>query len=908
MQPEERTLSSAFVEAAFILDALPIGITVQDHTGNLVFSNSAGAALLGFSSGREASGATPAEIVARFEFSTEEGGPLAVTDLPGRRALRGEEPGEVVLRVRDVLTGEESWRAATATPIRDERGEVLFAVNVFRDITREKQSEQRLAAQYEVSRVLGETTAIEEAAPRILEAICRALRWDAGLLWWVDRSHGVLRWREGWSTGGPEVELFMERSRGVTFGPDMVLPGRLWTAGRPDWIRDVREDPDFVRVTEASQAGIRGACGFPVLQGGEVVGVMEFFSQEVRTPDPELLRTLGTFGAEIGLLVDRQEAEQNQRYLIDVGDALARSLDSGETLQSVARSTVPRLADICLVYLLDGETGVIDRVAMEGAIPSALLEDLNTLHSIDPEAAEGVPKVIRTGRPELHSNADATLLATDVRDPERLRRALEPLGIRSWMCLPLTARGGTFGAISFVSSVSGRRFDERTLTLAQDVVRRAAFQVDNSILYGEGEDAQRRLAFLAEASRLLSGSLDYARTLKRIADLAVPHLADWCVVDMLEEDGSLRHVAVAHTDPTKVEVAQELRRRYPPDPDAPGGIFEVIRTGEPALYREVPDELLEETAVDEEHLRLLRDLQMRSAMIVPLVARGRTLGTLSLVWAESERTYGERELAMATDLAARAAVAVDNARLYRFRSHIARTLQRSLLPPVLPVIEGVELTARYRPAEEGADIGGDFYDIIQLGEREWGLVIGDVCGKGVEAAALTGLARHSIRATLRQGSDGQAAITVLNEEIRRQSTHPDFCTLAFAHLRQEDGRVDATVVCAGHPQPLIVRATGEVERAGAPGTLLGVIPDIDLQPRSLSLGPGDALFLYTDGLVEGMAGDESAEALLRGFLAECAGADVETMAAAIDRAVSERTEAARDDSAFLVARVVPPSA
>ena len=904
MQPEGRDIATAFLQTPSILEALPVGITVQDRTGNLVYANAAGADLLGFSSGQEVSNSAPGEILSRFEVTTEEGESLAAADLPGRRALRGEEPTEVVLRVRNLLTGEESWRAVTATPIRDERGEVLFAVNIFRDITAEKRAYLRLTAKDTVTRILWESPTLKEATPRIMEAVCQAFHWDLGQMWGVDEAENVLRFVEGWRAPGIDVEPFERVSRGMTFEPGVGLPGRVWASRKAAWIPDVQEDENFPRGPTAAKVGLHGAFGFPVIRGGRLRGVMEFLSLAVRAPDQDILHLMANLGIQIAAYIDRREAEDQQRFLIGASEELSKSVGWEETLERVTRLAVPRLADSCVVYIRNDETGEIARVALEDRSVERLAERLQE-YRLDPEAAEGVPKVIRTGRAEFRPDADPALLAADVDDPAALAAELEAMAPRSWMCVPLTARGRTFGAVSFVTSVSRRRFHEQDLTLALDLARRAAIEVDNAILYREGEEAQRRLAFLAEASRLLSGSLDYDRTLKRISELAVPQLADWCVVDILEEDGTLTAVNITHSDPAKVEMARDLRRRYAPDPHASRGSYQVIRTGEPELYREITDEMLQESAVDEEHLRLLRELQLRSALVVPLVARGKTLGTLSLALAESERSYGEREMAMAVDLATRAAVAADNARLYRFRSHIARTLQRSLLPPVLPPIQGMELTARYRPAEEGADIGGDFYDIIQLAEGEWGLVIGDVCGKGVEAAALTGLARHSIRATLRHGSDGVAAITVLNEEMRRQTVHPDFCTLAYAHLTQEDGRVEATVVCAGHPPPLVVRASGKVERAGDPGTLVGIVEDIDLHPRSLSLGPGDTLFMYTDGLVEGMTGDESAEVLLRGFLAQSAGSDVETLAAAVDREVSDRTPVARDDAAFLVARVVP---
>ncbi len=177
-------------------------------------------------------------------------------------------------------------------------------------------------------------------------------------------------------------------------------------------------------------------------------------------------------------------------------------------------------------------------------------------------------------------------------------------------------------------------------------------------------EGAQRLRFFAEAGRLLGSTLDYEATLGQVCRLAVPVLADWCALDLLGDDGRVRRLGVAHTDPAKVELAHELWERYPPRPDDPGGLMKVLRTGEPVLFTEVPDEALAASARDADHLRILRALGPRSGAIVPLIARGRTLGALTLVTAESGRVYGPEDLAAAQELAVRAALAVDNARLY----------------------------------------------------------------------------------------------------------------------------------------------------------------------------------------------------------------------------------------------------
>jgi serine phosphatase RsbU (regulator of sigma subunit)/PAS domain-containing protein len=356
--------------------------------------------------------------------------------------------------------------------------------------------------------------------------------------------------------------------------------------------------------------------------------------------------------------------------------------------------------------------------------------------------------------------------------------------------------------------------------------------------------------FLAEASRVLSGSLDYEGTLRTVADLAVPHVADWCGVDVIEGD-EISRVAVAHVDPARVELAREFQRRYPPEPDSL--IHQVIATGRSQVIREITDEMIVGAAIDDEHLRVIRELGMRSVMVVPMTLRDRVLGAISFVSAEAARLFDAQDLALAEDLALRAAVAIDNARLYEASRTIAQTLQASLLPPHLPELPGAELAAVYRPATSGLDVGGDFYDVFNLAEDQWYLVVGDVCGKGAEAAAITALARYTIRAAAVRRRSPSAILRWLNDAMLTQDTDGRFCTIACAHLDLSRTPARLTVCCGGHPCPLVLRAGGEVEEIGAPGTLLGMVEDPELQDRSVDLGPGDAMVAYTDGLTDAAA-------------------------------------------------------
>jgi PAS domain S-box-containing protein len=415
------------------------------------------------------------------------------------------------------------------------------------------------------------------------------------------------------------------------------------------------------------------------------------------------------------------------------------------------------------------------------------------------------------------------------------------------------------------------------------------------------ELAQR---FLSDSSAVLGSSLDTAQVLRHVASLAVPEVADWCAVDVVT-DGQIDRVALAHHDPSMVEMAEEFRTRYPPDPRGQTGVPAVLRSGRPELYPEIPDELLRSAVPDDEQYRLVKGIGMRSAMIVPMVARGRSVGALSFVSGPSGRRFDQRDLELAEELARRCAIAIDNARLFSERAYIARTLQQSLLPAELPDIPGIEAAARFRPTGEGNQVGGDFYDLFESGGRGWTVVMGDVCGKGPDAAAVTALARYTLRAAAMRERLPSRSLRLLNEALLRQRDDRRFCTVAYAYLEAHDGGVRVGVASGGHPLPMLLRADGTVEAVGEPGTLLGVLPDPNLEDRSLALSPGDALVFYTDGVIEGRGADASLdEEGLRRLLAGCAGAGADAIAAEVEEAAFAAYRGPpRDDIAVLVLRV-----
>jgi integral membrane sensor domain MASE1 len=242
--------------------------------------------------------------------------------------------------------------------------------------------------------------------------------------------------------------------------------------------------------------------------------------------------------------------------------------------------------------------------------------------------------------------------------------------------------------------------------------------------------------------------------------------------------------------------------------------------------------------------------------------------------------------------------------------HIARTLQSSLLPSEAPTIPGVETAARFRAAQRGQEVGGDFYDVFATGSGSWAIVVGDVCGKGPEAAAVTALARYTLRATARHERSPSRILTLLNEALLTQHPAPEFCTVAYARLDSEDDGALLTLCVGGHPLPLLLRADGSVEQVGRPGVLLGIEADPELSDSTLMLRSGDALMLYTDGLTDAYAPERSLEVDdLALVLASCTGRTASEIADRIERAaLDDDTRQPRDDVALVVVRLAEPVA
>ncbi|MFE2219145.1 SpoIIE family protein phosphatase [Streptomyces canus] len=492
---------------------------------------------------------------------------------------------------------------------------------------------------------------------------------------------------------------------------------------------------------------------------------------------------------------------------------------------------------------------------------------------------------------------------------------LNGTGMRSVVTVPLKVEGRLTGSLGVAAEGPGRYSNEEALRL-QFAADRIALAVESARL-GELERLRRgSLSFLVEASDLLAGTLDRDQTLALMAQMTVPTLATWCAVYTIADQASDPYLSyVLHEDEELIDgIKSLLSKIQPPDPVPTPGARVWSAPGEAAHQAALRSSMrslgLSGGPTHQIASGIGPTLATASAVggetvVLPLVARNRVIGMLTLGKPADEH-FRQEILELAEDLSRRAALALDNARLYSERTAISQSLQRSLLPPELPEIDGVEVEVIYRAAGEGNEVGGDFYDVFPISDGAYGFAIGDVCGTGPNAAAVTGLARHALRLLAREGLSGPAVLERLNSAILDEGARSRFLTLLYGELwPQEDGSARLKVVCAGHPLPLRLRQDGTVEPAAEPQPLLGVMEDLELYEQTVTLDPGDVLLCVTDGVTERregtrMLGDDG----LADVLTTCTGLTAGAVAARIMRAVERfASDAPSDDMAILAMRV-----
>jgi len=651
------------------------GVTVQRPDGTLAYANDAAAHSLGFTSPDELLATPPRAILERFEILDESGEAFPAERFPGRLVLQGADEAEDVFHYRHRETGEEHWSIVKATAIRGSEGQVVYAVNLFRDVT-------------------------------------------------------ALRRREEW-----------------------------------------------------------------------------------------------------------------QRFLAEAGEILNASLDYETAARDLARLVVPRLADWCSVHVVD--EGELRQIALAHADPARVewAREVQERYPPDPESETGVPNVIRTGAAELYEVIPDEMLQRAARDEGHLD-LLRRLELSSAMLVPLSARGRTFGALTFAAAESGRRYRKEDLAQAEDVARRAALAIDNARLHQDAQQARRDAELAASVSARLhsvSSSLARAATAAEVARVAVNEGAN-----ALKADAA----AVFLHDEHRASVVTLAYTGYPPETDADHRSFptsvenpvtEAMRTRRPVvvgdgeeLVARWPALAVEQSATGDQ-----------ATVAQPILSGDSVLGALHVAF-RSARVFSDWELAFIETLAVQTGQALVRARMYERDHAAAVALQQTLLPRVLPSVDGVALEAHYVPARHEANVGGDWYDGMLLSDGTIAVCVGDVVGHGLPAATAMGQLRNAIRAYLLEDISPGQVLRRLNR-FAQSVGEGAFSTTIVATL--DTSRTTWRFASAGHPPPLVL-TDGSPRFLELRGPPLGALDDFDYEVVEEVLSRPASVILYTDGLVE----------------------------------------------------------
>jgi PAS domain S-box-containing protein len=896
-------------------------ITLLDRTGRIFYASRAWRNALGHAA-EDVMGTSVVELVHPEDKAT-------LT----RELQRLAADGDTLVQVR-VRRADGEWVALelSAALVRDNTGADLV-LTVARDVTERHRREQdrhhrlveaeasaqerveearrQLAAQFAVAKTLGEAEALEDAAPEILRRIGETLGWEVGILWRVDEREQLLRCVELWRNSAVRAPKFERATRSRTFRPGIGLPGRAWAASEPVWVADVAAEPHFARAQAAEEAGIHGALAFPILLGAHVMGVLEFFSRELREPDESLVGMLSATGSQIGQFIQRREAEAERTQALERERAIRAKADEA-TGQLRKLQTI---SDAALAHL--GLDDLLHELLLR--VRDALPADTAAVLLLSPDESELVLRAVSGGEEEAATEpvrvavgqgfagriaADRTpRIINEVHDADAVAGVLQGT-VSSLVGVPLLAGDQLIGVLR-AATVRPHAFGDTDVQLLELAAIRAAVAIENARLYEAEREARRnalraasRTVVLQAVTAALSEAITVSDVVRVVLERGSAVLGSTGgLVAMVEDDGA--RLKVVGATGYSIDLVEKWRT-IPMDQVAP--LTEAVRTGEPVF---VQSRLDWETRYPD----LVPDISAgrnESWATVPLLAKGGAVGALGLSFGES-RELTEDEVAFMLALARQCSQAIERARLYEEQTHVADTLQKSLLPPNFPDTPGFEVAARYRPAGRGIEVGGDFYDLFEAKDGAWAVVIGDVCGKGPEAAVLTALARYTVRAAAMHEDRPSRILEQLNEAVLRQVTDNRFCTVCYVRLRPHEEGARLTVCAGGHPLPLILRAGGELETVGRPGRLLGVFPEIDLTDDAVDIGPGDALVLYTDGVTEeGLNGEHFGLERLGAAIQGARGRDAMGIVEAIEEAVVEfRPQAPTDDMAILVVRAAP---
>lgn len=501
-------------------------------------------------------------------------------------------------------------------------------VVVVHDISKLKQETAYVRLHQKIAAAANESISIEQSMQKSLDLICEDQGWQIGHIYFLHKNDitEMVSTKIWYVESRNKFREFIKTTEATNFKKGKGMPGLVLARKKPIWISDIDNNKSFLRAKYASKIGIKTAAAFPVFVQKEVVAVIEIFSTSLIQPDNQLLEVMVNIGTQLGRVIERNRAEEARIAL---------------TRESEARKQAEAIEEKLLYHasLLQSISDAVISTDMEYKIHS-WNEGAEKLYGWKAEEVIGkpAPKIIPTDYAKSNrEDFNKTIIKNGYWKGEVIQKRRDKTAVN------------IFASVSLIKDAKGKSIG--TVAVNRDITDRVRLQ--------------ENLAYLAEASKILSSSLDFKTTLSNIAKLAVPRIADWCAIEILDRDGQLEQVAVAHKDPKKVKWAKELRKADPPTLDSPTGVPKVIRTGKSEFYPFIPDELLVKIAKDKKHLKLLRDLGFVSAMVAPLYQGNKCIGGITFVTSETKRQYTKSDLAMAEELAARASTALENAGLYK---------------------------------------------------------------------------------------------------------------------------------------------------------------------------------------------------------------------------------------------------
>lgn len=718
-----------------------------------------------------------------------------------------------------------------------------------------------LAAQAAVATPLSElavtardVSRVQPLLERVLAAVADVLRTDMAAVWVMDTVADEL-YAVAW-TGLPDDYLLGLR---VPVGSGSA--GRAVAERAPVLIADTSSAPEYAPYREgALEHGIRTAYSTPMLTlSGEPMGALTAYHSEPYEPSARARRLVATLAGQAGEMVERARMHAEARQLAALerrrGEQLrgladaAMALTAGDTLDDLLR-----LVTEAAVSLIGCHQGVATRLSDGWANAStyvALSEKYAAWRGYD-LVPKGIGALLRvTGE-----NRPLRLTGEQLRQhPEwrAFRDAPDHPPLPDYLAAPLVGRDGrNLGLVQLSHKTDETAFtgeDEAILVqlaqMASSAIERLEALEREVAARRDAERAARLRGVLSEASAAFAASLEPAEVGEQLVRVVVPRLAEIAVLHVLDEQRQVALATLRTSDPVLERAAWSWFESSRLDPASPYGPHQVLRTGQLQLLPEMTDDIAQQIAPTPDAAVELRRIVRRSCLIVPLTARGRTIGALSL---SRDEPYGDQEVEYAVDLARRAALGLDNASRYAFERELAGTLQRSLLPREMPVSALMTAAARYLPGARGTQIGGDWYDLLEVDDGGLVLVVGDVMGRGVQAASVMGQLRSAVRAFALEGHQ-PADILRLVDRVVQGLDELHFTTCLVGRL--DPVRRTLCVAAAGHLSPLVIGADGVASFLELdPGLPLGV-GGAQFVEQAVQLDAGGAVLVYTDGLVEG---------------------------------------------------------